>query len=171
MSRSTALPECDELNMNYGQSSEVAIRTRAKVARARKRFMTVEYELGSLNSQPDNIFSSGTFFTTMTSRSTRRHFFPFSNLVLADAKTKAWHQNQMIMRALLLLVSVACGFVSASEPPAVTVGNIRRVFHNGEHNAFTTLVRFHDQLYLAFRSCPDGHMVNNTCLLYTSRCV
>lgn len=124
--------------------------------------MTLEYELGGLNSQPDNIFSSGTFFTTMTNRSTRRHFFPFSKLVLADAEAKARHQNQMIMRALLLLVSFACGFVSASEPPAVTVGNIRRVFHNGEHNAFTDLVRFRDKLYLTFRSCPDGHMVFNT---------
>ncbi|MDZ4289195.1 MAG: sialidase family protein, partial [Prosthecobacter sp.] len=37
--------------------------------------------------------------------------------------------------------------------------NIRRVFHNGEHNAFTDLCRFHGQLYLTFRSCPDGHMV------------
>ena len=43
--------------------------------------------------------------------------------------------------------------------PAVRVTNVRRVFHNGEHNAFTDMVRFRDRLYLTFRSCPDGHMV------------
>lgn len=57
----------------------------------------------------------------------------------------------------------------AAEPPQVTVTNLRRVFHNGEHNAFTTLVRFHDQLYLAFRSCPDGHMVHNTASIIIMR--
>jgi hypothetical protein len=46
--------------------------------------------------------------------------------------------------------------------PQVKVSNVRRVFHNGEHNAFTDLVRFGDKLYLAFRSCPDGHMVHPT---------
>ncbi len=52
--------------------------------------------------------------------------------------------------------------VLATEPPKVTVSHIRRIFHNGEHNAFTDLVRFKGQLYLTFRSCPDGHMVFNT---------
>lgn len=36
------------------------------------------------------------------------------------------------------------------------------MFHDGSHDAFTDLVRFHDRLYLAFRSCPDGHMVHPT---------
>ncbi len=46
--------------------------------------------------------------------------------------------------------------------PKVRVESVRRVFHNGEHNAFTDLCRFRDQLYLTFRSCPDGHMVHPT---------
>jgi hypothetical protein len=46
--------------------------------------------------------------------------------------------------------------------PSVRVRNVRRVFHNGEHNAFTDLVRFQGKLYLTFRSCPDGHMVHPT---------
>lgn len=46
--------------------------------------------------------------------------------------------------------------------PQVAVSNIRRVLHNGEHNAFTDLCRFSGQLYLTFRSCPDGHMVHPT---------
>jgi hypothetical protein len=57
---------------------------------------------------------------------------------------------------------------AASNPPAsvdtalpeVRVENIRRAFHNGEHNAFTDLVRFKGRYYLTFRSCPDGHMVH-----------
>ena len=44
----------------------------------------------------------------------------------------------------------------------VRVTSVRRVFHNGEHNAFTDLCRFRDRFYLTFRSCPDGHMVHPT---------
>ena len=39
---------------------------------------------------------------------------------------------------------------------------MRRVFHNGEHDAFTDLCRFQGRFYLTFRSCPDGHAVNPT---------
>ena len=46
--------------------------------------------------------------------------------------------------------------------PKVRVANVRRVFHNGEHNAFTDLIRFKGRFYLTFRSCPDGHMVHPT---------
>jgi hypothetical protein len=48
--------------------------------------------------------------------------------------------------------------VAGAEPAPVRVENIRRVFHNGEHNAFTDLVRWRNKFWLAFRSCPDGHM-------------
>ena len=48
------------------------------------------------------------------------------------------------------------------ELPKVEVTNIRRAFHNGAHNAFTDLCWFQDRIYLAFRSCPDGHMVHPT---------
>jgi hypothetical protein len=50
----------------------------------------------------------------------------------------------------------------AADPPGVTVSSVRRVFHNGEHNAFTDLCRFRGDLYLTFRTCPDGHMVHPT---------
>jgi len=46
--------------------------------------------------------------------------------------------------------------------PEVMVSNVRRVFYNGEHNAFTDLIRFKGRFYLTFRSCPDGHMVHPT---------
>ena len=48
----------------------------------------------------------------------------------------------------------------AENTPEVRVENLRRIPHNGEHNAFTDLCRFGDRYYLAFRSCPDGHMVH-----------
>jgi hypothetical protein len=66
------------------------------------------------------------------------------------------------MRLLLLLALTFPAIVSAEAPPTVKVGEVRRIFHNGEHNAFTDLCRFRDQLYLTFRSCPDGHMVHPT---------
>ena len=64
--------------------------------------------------------------------------------------------------AVTLALALLASAQATDTPPQVTVGNIRRVFHNGEHNAFTDLCRFRDQLYLTFRSCPDGHMVHPT---------
>ena len=52
--------------------------------------------------------------------------------------------------------------IDAADLPGVEVTNIRRVFHNGEHNAFTDLVHWRGQFWLTFRSCPDGHMVHPT---------
>ncbi len=49
-----------------------------------------------------------------------------------------------------------------AQSTAVQVSNVRQVFHNGEHNAFTDLVKFRDRYFLTFRSCPDGHMVHPT---------
>ena len=57
----------------------------------------------------------------------------------------------------------ACRSVSdRAAAPEVRVTNVRRVFHNGEHNAFTDLVHFRDRFYLSFRSCPDGHYAHPT---------
>ncbi len=63
---------------------------------------------------------------------------------------------------LTLTLAICCHTSRAKGPPDVKVTNIRRVFHNGEHNAFTDLVRFRGKFYLTFRSCPDGHMVHPT---------
>ncbi len=69
------------------------------------------------------------------------------------------------MKIAIVILLVTCSLQNlavAEDSPQVTVSNARRVFDNGEHNAFTDLVRFHDRYYLAFRSCPDGHMVHPT---------
>ena len=71
-------------------------------------------------------------------------------------------------RRLFLIIPLSCVFLSlqaselSAEHPKVKVSNVRRVFHNGEHNAFTDLVKFNGKFYLTFRSCPDGHMVHPT---------
>lgn len=67
------------------------------------------------------------------------------------------------MRFCVSLCLLVFSFVSlpagAANLPEVKVENIRRVYHNGEHNAFTDLVRWKGKFWLTFRSCPDGHMV------------
>ena len=63
---------------------------------------------------------------------------------------------------LVLLVAILAVASLGGELPKASVSSVRRVFHNGEHNAFTDLCRFQGQLYLTFRSCPDGHMVHST---------
>ncbi len=81
------------------------------------------------------------------------------------SRRRKWHMWQ---HGPLRMLCITLGIVSLATPtlgsvlPLVRVRNVRRVFHNGEHNAFTDLVRFKDKFYLAFRSCPDGHMVHPT---------
>lgn len=71
---------------------------------------------------------------------------------------------RILQQAILLfccLVAI-CNSIVLGQEAKVEVTNVRRVFYNGEHNAFTDLVKFHDRYYLTFRSCPDGHMVHST---------
>ncbi len=63
---------------------------------------------------------------------------------------------------VLAMAGVDAARALADELPKVKVVSLRRVFHNGEHNAFTDLCRFQGRFYLTFRSCPDGHPVHPT---------
>ena len=47
-----------------------------------------------------------------------------------------------------------------ADAPQVQVSNVRKVFDNSHHNAFTDLIVFKGVYYLSFRSCPDGHGVS-----------
>ncbi len=67
---------------------------------------------------------------------------------------------QRIRVGVIILLATFCHIAGASDLPALKVDNIRRVFHNGEHNAFTDLIQFRNRFYLTFRSSPDGHGVN-----------
>jgi len=85
---------------------------------------------------------------------------------VGGAFRRLWSRQMWILLALLFLLPglmlVVVVASAGDSPPGVGVTSIRRVFHNGEHNAFTDLCRFQGQLYLTFRSCPDGHMVHPT---------
>ncbi|MFZ2643763.1 MAG: hypothetical protein WA117_22415 [Verrucomicrobiia bacterium] len=75
------------------------------------------------------------------------------------------HHQIVLALSVALILTTAGGFAADADNtklPKVTVTNLRRVFHNGEHNAFTDLAKFNGKFYLTFRSCPDGHMVNPT---------
>lgn len=73
----------------------------------------------------------------------------------------AWGRK-LPLRIISLVLCMLClpAPATAGRLPKVQVSNVRRVFHNGQHNAFTDLIRFGDKFYLTFRSCPDGHMVH-----------
>ncbi|OGV71028.1 MAG: hypothetical protein A3K19_03120 [Lentisphaerae bacterium RIFOXYB12_FULL_65_16] len=43
--------------------------------------------------------------------------------------------------------------------PAIKIESLRVLVNDGNHNAFTDLCRFKGRMYLAFRSCPEGHMI------------
>jgi len=42
----------------------------------------------------------------------------------------------------------------------LTIRNVRRIWADTNHNAFTDLCLFRDELYLTFRTCPDGHGIS-----------
>ncbi len=73
------------------------------------------------------------------------------------------HIFHPVLSVTLLLMSTIESLGSpGADTPQVEVSNTRRVFDNGEHNAFADMVRFGGRHYLTFRSCPDGHMVYPT---------
>jgi len=73
------------------------------------------------------------------------------------------HNSALLVTVMLTsLGNFAAEAAPSDTLPQVRVASVRQVFHNGEHNAFTDLVRFKDTYYLTFRSCPDGHMVHPT---------
>ncbi|HOY60803.1 MAG TPA: hypothetical protein PK640_21990, partial [Verrucomicrobiota bacterium] len=90
-----------------------------------------------------------------------------------SVRARGSSSGHTVLRALTL--TILCGCLGADTPgaepgqnggdeslPQIRVTSVRRVFHNGEHNAFTDLVRFKGRLFLTFRSCPDGHAVHPT---------
>lgn len=71
-------------------------------------------------------------------------------------------RRSFVLAAACLSFAFASIPAEADSPPAVTVASVRRIFYNGEHDAFTDLCAFRGQLYLAFRSCPEGHPVHSS---------
>lgn len=76
-----------------------------------------------------------------------------------------FYSNKYFSRMLwifIAIISLSVFPTLADSLPKVRIVSVKRIFSNGEHNAFTDLVRYNGRLYLAFRSCPDGHAVNAT---------
>ncbi|MCC6144818.1 MAG: hypothetical protein IT368_13510 [Candidatus Hydrogenedentes bacterium] len=74
----------------------------------------------------------------------------------------------MLSRTLLAFLALVClgplhtANTEEANLPTVQVQDVRRVFDEGPHNAFTDLIRWQDRFWLVFRHCPDGHMVHPT---------
>jgi len=75
---------------------------------------------------------------------------------------------QRMLCSLLVVLSLACTSLLTttslyagedSKLPEVEVTKVRQVFDNGEHNAFTDMIKFKGKYYLTFRTCPGGHML------------
>ncbi len=47
-------------------------------------------------------------------------------------------------------------------PHGVRLDSVRKVYSDGNHNAFTDICRYKGAYYLTFRNCPDGHMLFTT---------
>src|SRR5687768_8217760 len=85
-----------------------------------------------------------------------RDLSDMTTLLLSAASVRRWLAFAGGFVAALFAVSQPFAAVTA---PTLRVENIRRAFHNGEHNAFTDLTRWRGQFWLTFRSSPDGHGV------------
>lgn len=72
-----------------------------------------------------------------------------------------WHFRIHLLVCMCCVAPLAAK-MQAAEMPRVNVTQVRRVFYNGQHNAFTDLIRWKGRFWLTFRSCPDGHMVHPT---------
>ncbi len=55
--------------------------------------------------------------------------------------------------------------------PEIKVDSVRKIFDDENHNAFTDMCEFRGNMYLTFRSCPDGHLMFTTSriIVLTSR--
>ena len=67
--------------------------------------------------------------------------------------------KRVILSVLSLTFFQGAAMLRADDLPSIEVKNVRKAFHNGEHNAFTDLIDWKGKYWLTFRSCPDGHMV------------
>ncbi len=61
---------------------------------------------------------------------------------------------------LLAILAPISDATAADQAPRVKINNVRRAFDNGEHNAFTDMIRWQGKYWLTFRSCADGHPIS-----------
>ncbi len=73
---------------------------------------------------------------------------------------RPFHIFLSIISLTISIILIDHGQANAQFPKVQSI-YVNRVFYNGEHNAFTDLIRFNGRFYLTFRSCPDGHGVSD----------
>ncbi len=73
---------------------------------------------------------------------------------------KKVHNNLSILSILSIVVFLFSISPLKAQTPEINILKVNRIFDNGEHNAFTDMHCFNGYIYLAFRSCPDGHGVS-----------
>ena len=71
-------------------------------------------------------------------------------------------KNSKFKSLFLILIFCIANYSLFAKPPKIKIVSVNRIYDNGEHNAFTDMCRYNEYIYLAFRSCPDGHAVNPT---------
>lgn len=83
----------------------------------------------------------------------------------------AWAYAVAMKFLSILAIFTLASQLFADDIPKVEVSNVRKVFDEGHHNAFTDLTVFNGAFYLAFRTCPDGHGVspNASVIIMTSK--
>jgi len=72
------------------------------------------------------------------------------------------YYRRSIIFMIFLIIPFFSNKIHAKDLPKVRVVSVKQIFDNGEHNAFTDMIRYKGKFYLTFRSCPDGHMVHPT---------
>jgi hypothetical protein len=73
------------------------------------------------------------------------------------------HRRVAVIGMVFILLSLNGWVSQAAEGfPSIKVTNHRRLPHDGQHNAFTDMTWFKGEIYLVYRTCPDGHMVHPT---------
>src|SRR6056297_2805125 len=102
------------------------------------------YNRSSANHSFSSLINTEEIFDPMGNYSKRRVLHSFGSLVV------------------ICFAHFPAAALADDVPPAVDVKNVRRVFDNGEHNAFTDMIHWQGRFWLTCRSCPDGHMVHST---------
>jgi hypothetical protein len=72
------------------------------------------------------------------------------------------------LRSFLVLVCLAAALRAADPMPVVEPRDVRKVYGDGKHNAFTALVRFRDHYWLAFRTGKDHNSQDGDILVLRS---
>ncbi|MCK5922115.1 MAG: hypothetical protein KAG66_14325, partial [Methylococcales bacterium] len=70
-------------------------------------------------------------------------------------------RSKLILLAGLLLIPFLSSAKDDAKHTRIRVKNVHRIFENGEHNAFTDLIRWNGKFWVTFRSSPNGHQINS----------